>query len=125
MFDEFDPGSGKFGALGAMMAGAAADETLNLSSLSRRQPALCARLGKFDFLAMIEVLSGLLVLPASHAASYRIEALVYLAAIHSRGTQRPTLAQCRQWLNEFLVGDALGQGENPVEDVFVTNIPSI
>lgn len=112
------------GALGALLAGASADDNLNLASLGCRQESLCARLRKFDFVAVLESLSGLLTQPANHAASYRIEALIHLAAIHCRGVQRPTLAQYRQWLNDILIKDALGRGEDPVEDVFVTNVPS-
>lgn len=124
MFEKFDPAEGMLGPLGALMAGAAADENMKLRSLVARQGKLCARLQKFDFNAVLQILPGLLVQPANHAASLRIEALIHLAAIHCGGAQKPTLAQCREWLNDILLHDALGRGEDPVEDVFVTDVPS-
>ncbi len=124
MFDEFDPDPSMMSALGALMAGASADQNLNLAALTRRQAPLCARLRKFDFVAVLEKLSGLLVQPANHVATFRIEALIHLAAIHCRGSRRPELSQCREWLNEILVQDDLGRGEDPAEDVFVTTAPS-
>ncbi len=110
--------------LGALMAGFQADQNMNLRALSERQPRLCARLEKFDFVAVLEIASGLLTRPENHAATLRIEALIHLAAMYSRGRQKPTLSQVREWLNDILVADALGRDEDPVEDVFVSNAPS-
>jgi hypothetical protein len=110
--------------LGALMAGFRANQNMNLRSLSERQPRLCSRLGKFGFLALVEIVSGLLTQPQNHAATLRIEALIHLAAMHSRGHQTPTLSQVREWLNVILVDDAIGHDEDPIEDVFVSNASS-
>ncbi|MCU4178605.1 hypothetical protein [Bosea sp. BH3] len=112
------------GPLGALMAGLQANENMNLRSLCRRQNRLCARLQKFDFIGVLEIASGLLTRPENHSATLRIEALIHLAAIHSHGRQKPSLAQVREWLNEILAKDAIGQNEDPVEDVFLTHAPS-
>lgn len=106
------------------MAGAQSDEDLHLGALSKRQPALCRRLQKYSFVAVADIVSGLLTRPENHAAALRIEALIHLAALHCAGRQAPTLAQVRDFLNTVLAKDSLGQHEDPVEDVFVTNTPS-
>jgi hypothetical protein len=39
-----------------------------------------------------------------------------------KGNKDPTLAQLREWLNGILLKDAIGQREDPVEDVSVSNV---
>lgn len=111
-------------AIGALLAGSMAEENLDLRALTHRQPKLCARLKKFSFRHVAEILAGLLIRPENHPATLRIEALIHLAALHCRGSKEPTLAQIREWLNEILLKDRLGRGEDPVEDVFSSVVPS-
>lgn len=111
-------------SLGVLMAGAHAAENMNLQSLTRRLPKLCARLKKFAFVAVAEQVSGLPTRPANQAATLRIEALLHLAAIHCQGAQIPTAAQIREWLNDVLLKDTLGRGEDPPDDVFVSSSAS-
>lgn len=110
--------------LSALFAQDASNEGLSIPALISRQPKLCARLGKFDALDLIQSLSGLLTQLDNHAATLRIEALIHLATAFCRGTQKATHAQIRGWLNEDLLADPLGRGEDPVEDVFASVVPS-
>lgn len=121
MPDDFSSG---FDAIGAILAGTAADENFNLRALTERQPRLCARLKKLNFRHVAEILSGLLTQPDNHPATLRIEALIHLAALHCQGTRKPTLPQIREWLNDILLADPIGVGEDPVEDVFTSVVPS-
>ncbi|WP_027152200.1 hypothetical protein [Mesorhizobium sp. WSM2561] len=100
------------------------DAALHIGELSRRQPRIVKRLGKYSFLEVASILSGLLTQPATHAATLRIEGLIHLAALHCSGHQAPPLANFREWLNDILMRDLLGSGEDPPEDVFVTITPS-
>ncbi|MEH7906218.1 hypothetical protein V7798_00755 [Rhizobium laguerreae] len=99
-------------------------EGLHLNALATRQAKLCARLVKFDGLHLVQTLSGLSTIPENQVATYRIEALIHLAVAFCRGTQIPSDAQIREWLNDDLLQDPLGLGEDPVEDVFATVVPA-
>lgn len=117
--------NGPFTAVAATVADLrAGDGESEVSALSRRQTKLCKRLAKFDLVEIVEILAGLLTHPDNHCATPRIEALIHLAVLHCRGTQKPTLLQIREWLNDILLSDALGIGEDRVEDVFATVVPS-
>ncbi|MGV1755002.1 hypothetical protein [Agrobacterium sp. CG674] len=108
----------------ALFALGASNEGLNIRALISRQPKLCTRLEKFDALDLIQTLSGLLTQLENHAATLRIEALIHLAAACCRGIQKATHAHIRGWLNDVLLSDPLGRGEDPVEDVFASIVPS-
>lgn len=96
----------------------------SFGNLIARQNKLCARLAKFDGLYLVQILSGLLTRQENHIATHRIEALIHLAVALCRGTQIPTTAQIREWLNDDLLRDPLGRGEDPVSDVFATVVPA-
>src|SRR5688572_24556967 len=96
----------------------------SLNALAKRQAALCARLAKFSQRHVVEILAGLLTQPENHAATLRIEALIHLAVLKCKGTEKPTLVQVREWVNEILLKDGIGAGEDPVEDVFSSVVPS-
>jgi len=114
-----EPDAEMMTSLGRLIAGATAADSLSLAGVARRQQKLCARLRKFSFAHVAEQVAGLLTLAACQAASLRIEALLHLAALYCEGNASPTLAQIREWLNDILLKDSLGQGENAPDDVFV------
>lgn len=111
-------------ALNGLQAMMTSQNSLHLGGIAQRLPRLVARLTKFSFPDIAATVGGLLTMADNHPKTYRLEVLVNLAAIHCRGTQKPTLAQLREWLNEILLQDAIGQLEDPVEDVFISNVPS-
>jgi hypothetical protein len=110
--------------LGAFLAADMGAETYRIKAMAERLPKLVSRLRKFSFPLVAELLAGLLTLPENHAAAARIEALIHLSAMVSRGTEAPTRQQLREWLNEIVFRDSLRTLEDPVEDVFVSNVPS-
>lgn len=116
-----DKKSGDLNGLHALMA---SRNSLNLTGVAERLPRLVARLSKFSFPDVAAMVGGLLTVPDNQCKTYRLEVLIALAAIHCRGRQVPTLAQIREWLNDILRHDPIGQLEDPVEDVFLSNVPS-
>ncbi|MES0032375.1 hypothetical protein [Mesorhizobium sp. M0040] len=111
-------------ALSSLFAAARAGDMFRLDELAKRQAKLCARLAKFNQRHVVEILAGLLTQPENHAATLRIEAVIHLAVLHCKGSAKPTLLQIREWVNEILLADGIGAGEDPVEDVFSSVVPS-
>jgi hypothetical protein len=105
-----------------MMAAAQSEEDERLSGIAARCPSLVRRLQKFHFPSVARLLAGLLTLPTNDPAHLRLSALLHLAAIFCKGNKDATLAQLREWLNDILLKDAVGQREDPVEDVSVSNV---
>lgn len=81
-------------------------------------------LPRFSFPDISAVAGGLLTYPDNQPATFRLEALVSLAAIHAKGVDRPSSLDYARWLNGSLLSDPIGQLEVPLEDVFVSNVPS-
>lgn len=111
-------------ALRGLFAAAGTADSFSLEELAKRQASLCARLVKFSRRQVVEILAGLLTQPENHAATLRIEALIHLAVLNCKGNVTPTSLQVRQWVNDILLKDGIGAGEDPVEDVFSTVVPS-
>jgi hypothetical protein len=106
----------------AMMAAAQSDADARLAGLASRCPGLVRRLKKFSFVKLVHAVAGLLTLPENHPANARLAALVHLAALFCEGDRVPTLANVRDWVNDILLKDAIGQREDPVEDVCISNV---
>lgn len=68
------------------------------------------------------LLAGLLTRPECHANTLRLETMVNLAVALCAGEQRPTQADLATWLNGHLEPSHLHFGEDPIEDVFISNI---
>ena len=77
---------------------------------------------KFDPIKSASLVAGLLVNPRFHANTIRIEALVHYILANCSGKRRPPTKQIRSWLNDFPPISGAAHMEDPVEDVFVTNI---
>jgi hypothetical protein len=102
------------------MALAASQGLLALGPLAGQLPKLIARLAKYKLTATTAALGGLLTVPDNHASTIRIEVLCHLAAIFCRGAIEPSSKHIREWLD--LLVDSVGHLEDPVEDVFVSNV---
>ena len=98
------------------------DDAHHLGEIARRLGALISRLAKFSLFDVCQAAAGLLTSPENHPASARLEVLIHLAAIGSRGNRAPTTAQLREWLNDIIFRDHVTSLEDPVEDVFVSNL---
>ncbi len=79
-------------------------------------------LGKYDLKSTVSKLAGLLTAPSFQANTIRIEILVYLAVTYCRGNRKPGITEIRNWLNRQLAKTDILRLEDPVEDVFVTNV---
>ena len=97
-------------------------EARDLRSASKRLGHLITQLRSFRFAPIAQMLSGLLTVPANHAATLRIESLIHLAAMACRGCRVPTLKHLRTWLNVFIYQDCITHIEDPVEDVFISTV---
>ena len=72
--------------------------------------------------ATITRTAGLLTAPELQANAVRLELLVHLAVAHCAGTKRPSYGEFGRWLNHHLSQADIANLEDPVEDVFVTNV---
>jgi hypothetical protein len=95
---------------------------LRLDSVTDRCPGLTEELAGSELLSTVARVAGLQTLPEFHANAIRLEVLTHLAVAHCGGKNNPTSDQIRHWLNQSLV--SLPDLEDPVEDVFITNVTS-
>lgn len=72
--------------------------------------------------ATIARTAGLLTVPHLQANTVRLEVLVHLAVTHCKGERKPTSTEIGRWLNQYLGKTQMAILEDPVEDVFVTNV---
>lgn len=83
---------------------------------------LTKELAASELLSTVALLAGLLTLPEFHANTLRLEVLTHLAVAHCAGKEGPTRDHIGCWLNQSLA--PLAPLEDPIEDVFVTNVTS-
>ncbi|HEX8451000.1 MAG TPA: hypothetical protein VF647_02825 [Longimicrobium sp.] len=80
------------------------------------------QLRHFDLQTTLAALSGLLTVPEYHASTLRIEMLLHLTLLHCRGARRPDQGRLAYWLEDLLARQPIRRAEDPVEDVFVSNV---
>jgi hypothetical protein len=83
---------------------------------------LTDELAASELLSTVAPIAGLLTLPEFYANTLRLEVLTHLAVAHCAGKESPTRSRIGRWLNQSLA--PLAHLEDPVEDVFVTNVTS-
>jgi len=66
--------------------------------------------------------AGLLTAPHLQANAVRIELVVHLAVANCAGKKKPDFGDLELWLNHYLGHTSIAMLEDPVEDVFVTDI---
>ena len=91
---------------------------LNSPELDR----LAKFLAKYNFRSSVTQLAGLLTVPSLQANTIRIETAVHLAVAHCQGRNKPGRTEIGHWLNRELGNTTIALLEDPVNDVFVTNI---
>lgn len=116
--------TGLLNALRGLEVMATSAVTLDLAAVAARNAAMVRELARFSFPDIAAAAGGLLTFPENQPATFRLEALVSLAAVHAKGADRPSSADFARWLNGSLLSDPIGRLEDPVEDVFVSNVPS-
>jgi hypothetical protein len=95
-----------------------------LAEIDRAIPELRADLSRFRPDDLLPKLGGLLTVPNLHANTGRLEVIIHLAFRHSRGTKRANRRALERLVNGHVAGTPLAKLEDPVEDVFVTNVVS-
>lgn len=83
---------------------------------------LAKRVAKHDQEATLARLAGLLTVPSLQANTFRIETAIHLAATFCRGSLKPGTREIGKWLNRELGGSRVAWSEDPVEDVFLSNV---
>ncbi len=109
-------------AMNEFMAMSVANDVYRIKDIALRLKRLIRRLEKFNFLSLAQPLAGLLTQPENHTATKRIEALIHLAALTCHGSLAPTQRQVQEWLNVIILQDRITEIEDPIEDVFVSNV---
>ena len=109
-------------AMNAFIAMSVSKDVHRIRAIASRLKGLVRRLEKFNFPLVAQPLAGLLTRPENHTATARFEALIHLAALTCRGTLAPAQQQLREWLNGIIFQDSITELEDPVEDVFVSNV---
>jgi hypothetical protein len=88
--------------------------------------AICLEIGRdiapFNKVSMLKRSAGLLTLPELSANSVRIETLVHLSLIYAQGNKIPTRTLFKRVLNDSMGNSMIANMEDPIEDVFVSNI---
>jgi hypothetical protein len=95
---------------------------IRLDVVADGSAGLAEELAASELLSTVAPLAGLLTLPEFHTNTLRLEVLTHLAAAYCAGKEAPTRDQIGRWLNQSLA--PLAPLEDPVEDVFVTNVTS-
>jgi hypothetical protein len=116
--NEFENAANSFG-LGAIRAAA---DPPTYDELEKHHPGLVRQLSGFEPIQSMMAVSGLLTMPGFHANTARLEILQTFIQRNSKGRAAPTRRRLEQWLNQELLNGWAGQMEDPVEDVFVSNV---
>ncbi|HEX2099264.1 MAG TPA: hypothetical protein VHF69_01300, partial [Candidatus Synoicihabitans sp.] len=83
---------------------------------------LVQNLPKYSRWQTTRLVAGLLTRPECHANTLRLEAVVHFAVGLCAGDQSPDRADIETWLNQHLEPAHLLLEEDPIEDVFVSNV---
>lgn len=89
---------------------------------SKETEKLARVLSKYAPRATIARSAGLLTAPNLQANTIRLEILVHLAVAYCAGNIKPGYVELGRWLNQYLGQTQMAMWEDPIEDVFVTNI---
>ena len=93
-----------------------------MSTSKSKISELAADLANYNPFITISRVAGLLTVPKFQANFIRLEALVHLAVAYCAGNKKPDYNDLEKWLNHYLGETNFALMEDPVEDVFLTNI---
>lgn len=79
-------------------------------------------LAKYAPRATVARSASLLTVPGLQANTVRLEVLVHLAVAYCAGNKKPGYVELGRWLNQYLGQTQMAMWEDPIEDVFVTNV---
>jgi len=93
-----------------------------ISVIFQERPEFKKKLRLFHPLKAASIVSGLLTLPSLHANTLRLEMLMHLIMAYSIGKKEPRVHHIQSWLNTELGETSFIHLEDPVEDVFISNV---
>lgn len=96
--------------------------TRKISHIIEERASIKKKLRPFHPIKAAALISGLLTLPALQANTLRFEMLIHLILSHSLGKREPMARHIHLWLNNELGATSFVHLEDPVEDVFISNI---
>jgi hypothetical protein len=95
---------------------------INISDVLKELPDFRAKLEQFHPAKSAALVAGLLVYPPLHANTLRLEMLVHMILAFAGGTKKPKHRHIKSWLNAGLGSSKLVYLEDPIEDVFLSNV---
>ncbi len=95
-----------------------------ISQIIHDRPTIKNKLRAFHPIKAATLVAGCLTLPSLQANTIRIEMLIHLILLHSLGKKEPTAQYIHLLLNEEIGATSFTQLEDPVEDVFISNVIS-
>jgi len=93
-----------------------------VSDIVKERPDFRRKLKPFHPIKSASMVAGLLTLPSLHANNLRLEILIHLIMAYSEGKREPEANHITSWLNTELGSTSFVRLEDPVEDVFVSNV---
>jgi len=93
-----------------------------ISDVFSERPNLKSQLHRFHPVKSASLVAGLLTEPPFHANTLRLELLVHLLMAFAAGNRKAKDHDIHSWLNTDLGSTKLAFLEDPVEDVFVSNV---
>ena len=93
-----------------------------ISGIFKELPCFKRQIKLFHPIKSAAMIAGLLTEPSLHTNTVRIELLIHLIVAYSSGKQKVKFRQIRSWLNQKLGSTMFSKMEDPVEDVFISNV---
>lgn len=93
-----------------------------LSDIFTELPSFKSQIERYHPVKSASIVAGLLTEPSFHANALRIELLIHLLLAFAEGTKKPSTGDLDLWLNSDLGSTSFVSMEDPVEDVFITNV---
>lgn len=93
-----------------------------ISNIIQDRPSIKKKLRPFHPIKSAALISGLLTLPSLQANTLRLEMLIHLIMSYSIGKKEPMVQHIQLWLNTELGATSFVYLEDPVEDVFISNV---
>ena len=90
--------------------------------LIRELPHLVDSIRKTKLCSALSAASALMTIPELQPNLIRLESLTHLLAARAAGDVDPSREMLEKWINEDLGADIVTHAEDPVEDVFVSNV---
>lgn len=105
-----------------MITAAVGGEGPTWESTEQEHAALVKEIRAFDQATCVTIVAGLLTFPQFHANTIRLEVLQHIIQRNAQGKNQPTRNAVGRWLNQHLGSGHAARMEDPVEDVFISNI---